>query len=333
MPKATCRICGGPTMYGIGRQGEVRCGEPECVVASRLLRNATMCRSPRAPCRVCGELTKYPRARQGAVNCGKPGCRKASRMLWRANISVNTSWRRLNRVSREEKLLSPCLVERGWVPQFKFVPSIVGAPHVYYLDFALPLKKLCVEIDGKAHRHRVTQDRRRDEILIELGWKTLRIATDAVDDDLEGVIASISSWADRFSLIEIAPLPVKRCMVCNVEMVRPSGVRFDRWLKRATCSKECQGRAFSEKMTGRPNRTYRGVAFDPLTVYIPCRICGEPTYRRGTPEHPMYRIMVCDKPNCRVASKELKRQNLRLTMARKRQERESNGVLSCPPPS
>jgi very-short-patch-repair endonuclease len=45
----------------------------------------------------------------------------------------------------------------------------------YVLDFYCPETKVCVEVDGEQHLTRVESDIRRDEYLVGLGIKTIRV--------------------------------------------------------------------------------------------------------------------------------------------------------------
>lgn len=47
----------------------------------------------------------------------------------------------------------------------------------YFIDFAFVDRMIAVEIDGKQHKelHRKESDQKKDEVLISLGWKVIRI--------------------------------------------------------------------------------------------------------------------------------------------------------------
>lgn len=49
--------------------------------------------------------------------------------------------------------------------------------HKFFLDFAWPEKRLCIEIDGELHRYKKQQinDAEKDRLLKEEGWKELRL--------------------------------------------------------------------------------------------------------------------------------------------------------------
>lgn len=59
----------------------------------------------------------------------------------------------------------------------------------YIADFACPLKKLIVEVDGS--QHGTAADAVRDRRLAELGWTVLRFWNDDVLRDIDGVCQHI----------------------------------------------------------------------------------------------------------------------------------------------
>lgn len=48
---------------------------------------------------------------------------------------------------------------------------------ISFIDFALPDRKIAIEIDGKQHEQesRAQSDRKKDSLLIEQGWTVHRI--------------------------------------------------------------------------------------------------------------------------------------------------------------
>ena len=59
----------------------------------------------------------------------------------------------------------------GYVREFTF--------HKYFLDFAWPEKKFCIEIDGEQHQRfeeRRKKDIEKDALLKEEGWTEIRVA-------------------------------------------------------------------------------------------------------------------------------------------------------------
>jgi very-short-patch-repair endonuclease len=58
----------------------------------------------------------------------------------------------------------------------------------YYLDFVCLSRGLVVEVDGGSHEGRSDWDRRRDDALLQVGLKTLRIPAVEVRDHLPEVL-------------------------------------------------------------------------------------------------------------------------------------------------
>ena len=63
----------------------------------------------------------------------------------------------------------------------------------YVADFASPLHKLTIELDGSQHGegNGLAADRERDRVLAELGWTVLRIWNAEAIEDLDGVCRKI----------------------------------------------------------------------------------------------------------------------------------------------
>ena len=70
----------------------------------------------------------------------------------------------------------------------------------YVIDFACLERRLAIEVDGEAHSmgDRPLRDARRDRVLAQAGFRTLRIAARDVLANLEGVLTPIlTTCADR----------------------------------------------------------------------------------------------------------------------------------------
>ena len=62
------------------------------------------------------------------------------------------------------------------------IPKGRGYPTCYKIDFAHPTKKVALEVDGSSHStlERQGQDRKKQVLLEQLGWKVLRISNSTV---------------------------------------------------------------------------------------------------------------------------------------------------------
>jgi very-short-patch-repair endonuclease len=63
----------------------------------------------------------------------------------------------------------------------------------YIADFVAPRQKLVIEIDGAGHARRRHGDARRDQYMRRLGFRVLRIPSDAVHRELTTVLMRISA--------------------------------------------------------------------------------------------------------------------------------------------
>jgi very-short-patch-repair endonuclease len=61
----------------------------------------------------------------------------------------------------------------------------------FIADFAVPSRKLVIEVDGPCHARQRSADARRDRVLARLGWRAVRVSNDEVCRDVEGVVARL----------------------------------------------------------------------------------------------------------------------------------------------
>lgn len=82
-----------------------------------------------------------------------------------------------------EKIVSACLPQE-WVWNYPVALGRrqPGYPTNYKLDFANPIRKVGLEVDGNSHsmQARKEQDRKKEAKLMELGWSVLRITNKQV---------------------------------------------------------------------------------------------------------------------------------------------------------
>jgi very-short-patch-repair endonuclease len=58
------------------------------------------------------------------------------------------------------------------------------------VDFAVPSRRLAIEVDGAGHDP--IRDVERDRILVALGWRVHRIPVQALDHDLDEVLIALA---------------------------------------------------------------------------------------------------------------------------------------------
>ena len=81
-------------------------------------------------------------------------------------------------------------------------PRESGYPTCYKADIALPEHKIWIEIDGWSHNlpDRMQQDKKKEELLMTLGWKGLRFSNQEVMNNLKGVLSIIYKFLDTLHI-------------------------------------------------------------------------------------------------------------------------------------
>ena len=69
---------------------------------------------------------------------------------------------------------------RGGFPIVTGIPRGNGYPPCYKVDFALPFKKLAIEVDGSSHTSRRSLDAKKDSFLMSRGWQVWRVSNEQV---------------------------------------------------------------------------------------------------------------------------------------------------------
>ena len=64
-------------------------------------------------------------------------------------------------------------------------------------DFAVPSRKLVIEIDGGHHATTVARDQARTRVLEARGWRVIRFWNNDVTGNLEGVLETIAAEIQR----------------------------------------------------------------------------------------------------------------------------------------
>jgi hypothetical protein len=74
-------------------------------------------------------------------------------------------------------------------------PKGCGYPTAYKIDIGEPTLKVAIEVDGGSHCSKVrqAQDRKKEELLIGLGWKVLRFSNKQVMEHLEECVQTVLS--------------------------------------------------------------------------------------------------------------------------------------------
>jgi very-short-patch-repair endonuclease len=72
--------------------------------------------------------------------------------------------------------------------------------HGFWLDFAWPDAKICIEIDGKQHLEcpqQIERDKRKNALLAEHGWELLRVSWKDMHNDSKFYIEKCKKFIDR----------------------------------------------------------------------------------------------------------------------------------------
>ena len=67
----------------------------------------------------------------------------------------------------------------------------------YIADFAVPARKLVIEVDGSQHATAVARDNARTRKLEARGWRVIRFWNSDVTSNLEGVLETIAAEIER----------------------------------------------------------------------------------------------------------------------------------------
>lgn len=107
---------------------------------------------------------------------------RIKRLQYMKEHPENTAWRQSNE-SYPEKCFQMYLIDRGYDKKYLIQKEYSIFP--YFIDFAFVDIKLAIEIDGSQHLEpeRLEKDKKKDELLISMNWKVIRIAEYIVKSD------------------------------------------------------------------------------------------------------------------------------------------------------
>jgi len=69
--------------------------------------------------------------------------------------------------------------------------------HGYIVDFYCHQKSLIIEVDGEIHQHQIEEDRQREDVLKEYGFKIIRFQNYEVERELPQVLTRIRKFCEE----------------------------------------------------------------------------------------------------------------------------------------
>lgn len=129
----------------------------------------------------------HPGYRKECVTEHTRNIMREHRLRYMKEHPEDTAWRRRNEPSYPERCFINFLKEKGYDKKFLIIREHSVFP--FYIDFAFVDIKVAVEIDGSQHLEleRKQRDDEKDKVLLENGWKILRISDYAVKNDWDSI--------------------------------------------------------------------------------------------------------------------------------------------------
>lgn len=142
----------------------------------------------------------------------KPECFKHSdmtkqkirekRLAYMKEHPDETAWRKRNKPSYPEECFINFLKENNF--DKKFLIEREKSLYPYYIDFAFVDIKLAVEIDGSQHildEKRKLEDELKNQLLLNNGWKVLRISENIVKYDWKTLNEKINNAIEQTNIV------------------------------------------------------------------------------------------------------------------------------------
>lgn len=147
-----------------------------------------------------GHLSKNKK-RQNAIlflkTCGNKDClyqiQRDKRLDFMNKNPDKTAWR-TNQISYPEQCFLNECYKREYNKKHKIIREYPVFP--YYIDFAFINEMVAVEIDGSQHKLRKDSDNKKDELLINNGWKIIRFTANQVQFKIDECFKELNKFIE-----------------------------------------------------------------------------------------------------------------------------------------
>jgi very-short-patch-repair endonuclease len=127
---------------------------------------------------------------------------REKRLAYMKEHPEDTAWRKRNKPSYPEQCFINFLKENGY--DKKYLIEREKSLYPYYIDFAFVDIKLAVEIDGSQHifdEDRKLNDELKNQLLLNNGWKVLRVSENIVKNDWETLNDKINNAITKTDIV------------------------------------------------------------------------------------------------------------------------------------
>ena len=171
---------------------------------------------------------------------------RQARLKFMQEHPEQTAWR-LKNMSYPEKCFKEILTEMEFDKKFLIIREYPVFP--YYIDYAFIDIKIAVEIDGSQHLEpeRQKQDKLKDKLLVDNGWRIIRFTAIDVMRDKEKVKKTLKRFIDtNETYVKVGIL--KYCSNKNVKKERGEDGLTEKQRERAFKQRKVQNRPSKEKL-------------------------------------------------------------------------------------
>lgn len=128
---------------------------------------------------------------------------RKKRLAWMKANPDKTAWRTRNEPSYPETLFMQICQENSLYDTYDIIREYCVFPH--YIDFAFVNAKVAVEVDGSQHwldKSRIESDIRKDNNLLQNGWRIMRIPEFKLKDSYAQVTSDVLTFLSDLNITE-----------------------------------------------------------------------------------------------------------------------------------